>query len=99
VNYAARGATGLFEGSAARYGEVVYRLNDREAMTRSTTVPIVLETIYGLAGLTPPTAGAADAYPGYPHVAHSRLIAPLFYVLWPVAVLVMWWTSRHRRRA
>ena len=28
----------------------------REAMTRSTTVPIVLETIYGLAGLTPPTA-------------------------------------------
>jgi len=99
VDYAARGATGLFEGSAARYGEVVYRLNDKEAMTRSTTVPIVLETIYGLAGLTPPTAGAADAYPGYPHVTHIRLIAPLFYVLWPVAVLVMWWTSRHRRRA
>ena len=98
VDYAARGATGLFEGSAARYGEVVYRLNDKEAMTRSTTVPIVLETIYGLAGLTPPTAGAADAYPGYPHVAHIRLIAPLFYVLWPVVVLILWWTSRHRRR-
>ena len=99
VDYAARGATGLFEGSAARYGEVVYRLNDKEAMTRSTTVPIVLETIYGLAGLAPPTASAAEAYPGYPHVARIRLIAPLFYVLWPVAVLVMWWTSRHRRRA
>jgi ABC-2 type transport system permease protein len=98
VDYAARGATGLFEGSASHYGEVWYRLNGREAMTRSTTVPIVLETIYGLAGLTPPAGDAADAYPGYPHVAHIRLIAPLFYVLWPLAVLVFWWT-RHRRRA
>lgn len=98
VDYAARGATGLFEGSAAHYGEVWYRLNGREAMTRSTTVPIVLETIYGLAGLVPPTAGAAEAYPGYPHVAHIRLSAPLFYVLWPLAV-VAWWTSRRQRRA
>ena len=98
VSYAARGATGLFEGSSAHYGEVWYRLNGREAMTRSTTVPIVLETIYGLAGLAPPTAAPADAYPGYPHVAHIRLIAPLFYVLWPFAVLVFWWTSRRQRR-
>jgi hypothetical protein len=72
-------------------------LNGRNAMTRSTTVPIVLETIYGLAGITPPTAGTAVAYPGYPHVAHIRLVAPLFYGLWPLAVLVVWWTSRQQR--
>ena len=36
----------------------------------------------------------ADAYPGYPHVARIRLITTLFYVLWPVAVIVVWWTAR-----
>jgi ABC-2 type transport system permease protein len=97
VEYAARSSTGLFEGSKARYGEVWYRLNGREAMTRSTTVPIVLETIYGLARLTPPTASDGDAYPGYPHVARIRLVAPLFYGLWPAAVLVLWWTARRPR--
>jgi hypothetical protein len=97
VEYAARGTTGLFEGPAAKYGEVWYRLDGREAMTRSTTVPIVLETIYGLAGLQPPTADPADTYPGYPHVAHIRLVAPLFYVLWPLAVLVAWWAPRTTR--
>jgi hypothetical protein len=76
---------------------VWYRLNGREAMTRSTTVPIVLETIYGLAGITAPTAESADAYPGYPHVAYIRLLGPLFYVLWPVAVVLVWWTSRRSR--
>ena len=94
VEYAARGATGLFEGSAQHYGEVWYRLGRREAMTRSTTVPIVLETIYGLAGLTPPTASEGDAYPGYPHVARIRLAGFVLYGVWPVAVLLVWFTFR-----
>src|SRR5262245_19444971 len=96
VDYAARSATGLFEGSAEHYGEVWYRLGGREAMTRSTTVPIVLETIYGLAGLTPSTVAEGDAYPGYPHVAHIRFEGLLFYGLWPVGVLLVWFTfGRH----
>ena len=94
VDYAARSATGLFEVSAQHYGEVWYRLGAKQAMTRSTTVPIVLETIYGLAGLTPPTASEGDAYPGYPHVAHIRLDGFLFYALWPVAVVSVWFTYR-----
>ena len=98
VGYAARSATGLFEGSAEHYGEVWYRLGAKQAMTRSTTVPIVLETIYGLAGLTPPTASEGDAYPGYPHVARIRLVGVLFYGLWPVAVLLVWSTYRQHPR-
>lgn len=96
VDYAARSATGLFEGSAEHYGEVWYRLGRREAMTRSTTVPIVLETVYGLASLTPPTSAEGDAYPGYPHVAAIRFVGLLFYGLWPAAVLLVWFTfGRH----
>lgn len=94
IDYAARSATGLFEGPAEHYGEVWYRLGPREAMTRSTTVPIVLETIYGLAGLTPPTPFQGNAYPGYPHVAHIRLVGFLFYGLWPAAVFLTWFTHR-----
>jgi ABC-2 type transport system permease protein len=96
VDYAARSATGLFEGSAEHYGEVWYRLGEKQAMTRSTTVPIVLETIYGLAGLTPPMASKGDAYPGYPHVAHIRLVGTLFYLIWPSAVVVAWLTYRRQ---
>jgi hypothetical protein len=99
VDYAARSSTGLFEGPKSRYGEVWYRLDGREAMTRSTTVPIVLETIYSLANLTPPTTSAADAYPGYPHAARIMGVAALFYLLWPAAVIVLWWTARRPRRA
>ena len=96
IDYAARGATGLFEGSTEHYGEVWYRIGEKQAMTRSTTVPIVLETIYGLAGLTPPTASESNAYPGYPHVAHIRLTGTLFYLFWPVAVLGAWLTYRRQ---
>jgi len=98
VDYAARSATGLFEGSAEHYGEVWYRLGGREAMTRSTTVPIVLETIYGLAGLTPPTPSEGDAYPGYPHVARIPLVGFLFYGLWPAAILLVWFAYRRHPR-
>jgi hypothetical protein len=97
VTYASRGSTGLFEGATSRYGEVVYRLGQREATSRSTSPPIVLETVYALAGLAPPTASSTDAYPGYPHVASIRLITTLFYILWPLAALLVWWTARRTR--
>ena len=88
VDYAARGSTGLFEGSAAHYGEVWYRLNGREAMTRSTTVPIVLETIYGLAGIAPPTAGAGGRVSGVSaRRSHSARRVRYSTWLWPLAVL------------
>src|SRR5206468_9995452 len=61
VEYAARGS-GLFARPGEHYGEVWYAIGGRRAMTRSTTEPIVLETVYGLAGITPPTNDAAPAY-------------------------------------
>jgi hypothetical protein len=98
VRTVSRTSTGLFEAPGGHYGEVWYTLAGRRAMTRSSTEPIVLETIYALAGITPPAADTTDAYPGYPLVARPRWVAPLFYVVWPVGVLLLWWLPRRAGR-
>ncbi len=95
VAYAASTSTGLFERPGEHYGEVWYELGARRTMSRSTTEPIVLETIYALAGVAPPTVDDGTAYPGYPLVAAPRLAAPLFYVVWPLGIALLWlWTRR-----
>jgi ABC-type transport system involved in multi-copper enzyme maturation permease subunit len=98
VRYAARGRTGLFARPGEHYGEVWYALGSRNAMTRSTTEPIVLETIYAIAGITPPTPDGAPAYPGYPLAARPRGAGLLLYVVWPLVVIAGWWWSRRPRR-
>ena len=97
VRYAARGGTGLFVRPGEHYGEVWYALDGRNAMSRSTTEPIVLETIYTIAGITPPTPNGAPAYPGYPLAARPRGAAWLLYLVWPLAVIAAWWSSRRPR--
>jgi ABC-type transport system involved in multi-copper enzyme maturation permease subunit len=94
----ARTGTGLFERPAAGYGEVWYAWRDQRRMTRSTTVPIVLETIYDLTGARAPANRAPDAYAGYPLVARPAAAAVLFYVVWPVLMLVLF-VGRRRMRA
>lgn len=92
VVYAASSRSGLFERPNEHYGEVYYELGGRRAMSRSTTEPIVLETIYQLAGRQPPTPAPDAAYPGYP-LARSAPFAPwLFFLIWPLGVLVAWWS-------
>lgn len=100
VDYAARTTSGLFERSAggAQYGEVWYSLGGKREMTRSTTEPIVLETIFRVAGLTPPATADTAAYPGYPLVARPRGAAGLFYFAWPVLLIAGWIALRVRRR-
>ena len=99
VQYAARGSTGLFARPGEHYGEVWYAIGGRQAMTRSTTEPIVLETVYGVAGITPPTNDAAATYSGYPLVARPFGAAIIFYLLWPCVILAMWlWTRRPPRK-
>jgi hypothetical protein len=94
VHYVSRGSTGLFARPGEHYGEIWYALGARNAMSRSTTEPIVLETIYGIAGITPPTLGDSPAYPGYPLAARPRGAALLLYVVWPILVIAAWWWSR-----
>jgi ABC-2 type transport system permease protein len=88
VTYAADSRSGLFEAAGGHYGEIWYAVGRRKTLLRSTTEPIVLATIYELAGVAPPAApaGVDDApYPGYPLAAAPRFAAPLFFVAWPLA--------------
>ena len=98
VQYAARGSTGLFARPGEHYGEVWYSIGARQAMTRSTTEPIVLETVYGVAGITPPTNDAVSTYSGHPLVARPLGAAIIFYVLWPSVVLALWLLTRRPPR-
>ena len=70
--YAAQGRSGLFERPSDHYGEVWYGIGGRRAMSRSGTEEIVLEMIYGVAGVQPPARRDTPAYPGYPLVATPR---------------------------
>ncbi len=100
VRYAATTSTGLFERREgdASYGEVWYELGGRRTLQRSTTEPIVLETVYALARLTPPAADEAPAYPGYPLHAEPRGASWLFYAAWPLGVALLWAWRRRRAR-
>ena len=91
VVYAAKGRSGLFEKPNEHYGEVYYELGNRKTMLRSTTEPIVLETIYDLAARSPPTPAAEAPYPGYPLRATASAAPWVFFVVWPLAVITAWW--------
>jgi hypothetical protein len=94
VTYAARGRSGLFERPQDHYGEVWYELAGKRAMSRSTTEPIVLETIYELAGTHPATASNEAVYRGYPLAVRASHPVLIFFALWPMIVLVTWWRLR-----
>jgi ABC-2 type transport system permease protein len=94
VNYPLAGRTGLFENDA-RYGEIVYCLGTKTATSRSTTEEIVLDTIYGLAGVPAP-AREASSYPGYPLAKRARGAELVFYVVWPIVIASIWLTRRWR---
>jgi hypothetical protein len=103
VTYAARGRSGLFERAEDHYGEIWYEIGGRRAMSRSTTEEIVLEVIYGLAGIQPPTSRDDAPYRGYPLATGPKLVSLVFFALWPIMVGAAWWWTRrptlrlHRR--
>ena len=88
ATYAATSATGMFEKPDSRYGEVWYQIGAQRELLRSTIEPIVLETIYRLAGITAPEKTDGEGYPGYPLAAHPRFAAPFFYIVWPLLVVL-----------
>jgi hypothetical protein len=65
-------------------------------MSRSTTEPIVLETLYELAEIQPPSASDEPAYSGYPLAARPRNAALIFYLLWPLIICGCWWANYKR---
>lgn len=98
ISYQGAGS-GLFARPGEHYGEVWYALGAQRAMNRSTTEPIVLETIYGLAGIPPPANDPASAYSGHPLAVSPRGAALIFYLGWPALVIALWWLTRRPRTA
>jgi ABC-2 type transport system permease protein len=95
VEYAAGTQTGLFENSGDHYGEIWYEMNGLKSMERSTIEEVVLDQIYSLANVSSPQRKGESDFPGYPLNAEPRHSALLFYLVWPVLVVLFWWIFRH----
>lgn len=98
VRSVARTRSGLFE-HGGEYGEVWYQVGPRRAMVRSTIEAVVLQSLYGLAAVPPPTRGDEPSYPGYPLAARPRAAPYVFFGAWPLAAgLAYLWTRGHWRK-
>ncbi len=86
VHYVANTTTGMFEQTSQHYGEIWYKLGGRRAMSRTTTVDGVLETIYALAGVTPPQE-SDEVFRGHPLAVPPRRAGAVFYGIWPALVV------------
>jgi ABC-2 type transport system permease protein len=93
VDYSARTRAGLFEGPRDRYGEIWYEMDGRKVMSRSTTEPIVLGTLYELAHVRPPVHSEENGYSGHPLAAEPKGAAWVYYSLWPAGVGLVWWLN------
>jgi hypothetical protein len=95
VRYVSATSIGLFEQTREGYGEIRYRLDGRQAVTRATTEESVLETIYELAGVQPPES--SEPFRGHP-LAVAPAYAPfVFYAAWPAFALATAAILRRRR--
>jgi ABC-type transport system involved in multi-copper enzyme maturation permease subunit len=86
VEYAATSTTGLFETD--RYGEIWYELGGQKVMERSTIEEVVLDQIYKLANLNAPERSTDEGFSGYPLAAEPKYAALIFYLCWPVLVIL-----------
>jgi ABC-2 type transport system permease protein len=87
VQYVANTTTGLFEQTSQHYGEIWYDLGGRRAMSRMTTAEGVLETIYSLAGVTPPQENGDAIFRGHPLAVPPTRAGAVFYGIWPGLVI------------
>jgi hypothetical protein len=97
VNYAANSQTGLFEASDDHYGEIWYEMRGQKIMDRSTIEQVVLEQIYKLSGVSPPTPTGEIDFTGYPLAARPKWAAGIYYGVWPLLTILVWWLSRRER--
>jgi hypothetical protein len=96
VTYVSATSTGLFEQTAAHYGEIFYDLGGRRAVNRLTSADGVLDTIYSLAGIAPPAETDDSVFRGHPLAVPPRRAGTVFYGIWPAAVVAA--ALVHRRR-
>ncbi len=94
VSYLGAGGTGLFASHDAHYGEIWYELSGKRVMLKSAIEPVVLETIYALAGITAVPVTAEDAYKGYPLNSESPFAAIVFFVAGPLIVVAASWRAK-----
>ena len=87
VQYVSSTTIGLFEQTRPHYGEIWYELGGRREMSRSTTAEGMLETIYDLAGITPPDESADAIFRGHPLAVPPKGAATVFYGMWPALVV------------
>lgn len=87
VQYVSATSIGLFEQTSEHYGEIWYELAGHRAVSRSTTAEGVIETIYSVAGTSPPPENDADVFRGHPLAMPPKGAAIVFYGIWPAAVL------------
>jgi hypothetical protein len=87
VRYVSATSIGLFEQTSPHYGEIWYDVDGRRAMSRATTAESVLETIYALAGVSPPAEDEGSIYRGHPLAVPPRGASTVFYGVWPALVV------------
>jgi ABC-2 type transport system permease protein len=95
VTYMSATSIGLFEQTSAGYGEIWYDLGGKNAVNRLTTAEGVLETIYGLAGVTPQPERENELFRGHPLTAPPTGAAAVFFGGWPAIVLGAGWLRRY----
>ena len=88
VQYVSATSIGLFEQTSAGYGEIWYQMGGRKTMCRVTTAEGVLETIYSLAGVSPPPENDEAIFRGHPLAVPAKGAGILFYGLWPGLIVV-----------
>lgn len=101
VRYVSATSIGLFEQSNPHYGEIWYTFGTgnaaRRTVSRATTAEAVLETIYELAGITPPAEDPNDVFRGHPLATTARGAAATFYLAWPALVALSYFLYRRGR--
>lgn len=95
VQYVSSTSIGLFEQSNPHYGEIWYDLGGHKAVNRVITPEGVLETIYSLAGVTPPAENDEDIFRGHPLAVQPKGAALVFYGGWPLFAACVAVLRRH----
>src|SRR6185295_20388887 len=97
VDYISATSIGIFEQTREHYGEIWYELEGRKTMSRLTTVDGVLESIYEVAGVTPPAESEEDIFRGHPLAVPPKGAAMVFYAAWPASVAAVAMFIRRRK--